>query len=375
MTEQPIAQRNWNTEGIRYTGSKREIIPRILALLDEHCPAVHQILDGCAGTTRVSQALKRNGYAVTANDLASYTTIFGRCYLLNTKPAEHYAEWIDHLNQLPGKSGWFTQYYGGLVTSSSQGNAVQSDGKKRPWQQHNTRKLDAILAEIPTLTTDKVQQAVLLTSTMLAMDKVDNTMGHQVAYLKQWPTRSYDTMHLEMPALIPNGIAGRVSQRSIFDVEERYDLVYLDPPYGTNNQKTKTTRVRYRSYYHLWTTVCQNDQPSLHGASLRRYDASSDTLPNGISVFESTDHGKVYAATERLIAKLNCRYVLFSYANKGKLSEADLRKIFASYKVLDFCAFDHKENAMRHSTINEAWLGDQGANQEFLILIDKSGQP
>jgi adenine-specific DNA-methyltransferase len=206
---------------------------------------------------------------------------------------------------------------------------------------------------------------------MLAMDKVDNTMGHQVAYLKKWSKRSFDTIQLNVPSLIPAGKPCFTSQKSIFDIAEPYDLVYLDPPYGTNNQKTKTTRVRYRSYYHLWTTICQNDQPTLHGAALRRQDASSDTLPGGISVFEHTDHQVVYDATQKLIDGLNCRYVLFSYANKAKLSESDLREIFGAYKILKFATFAHKEHAMKKSTINKAWLGDQRKNQEFLILIDK----
>lgn len=368
-----MKQKNWNTttEGIRYTGSKREIIPRILELIDRNCEGVQTILDGCAGTTRVSQALRRNGYQVTANDLALYTQVFGRCYLLNTQKPEHYQKWITHLNQLKGKSGWFTENYGGLVTNSEKGSAIQADGQKRPWQVHNTKKLDVILQEIPNLTSDSIAQSVLLTATILAMDKVDNTMGHQVAYLKDWSSRSYTDIALQVPALIPAGKPCAISHRSIFDVDAYYDLVYLDPPYGTNNQKTKTTRVRYRSYYHLWTTVCKNDQPSLYGEARRRYDASSDSLPGGTSVFESTDHTVVFNETKRLIDQLNCRYVLFSYANKGKLSERDLRDIFAPYKLLQFLAFDHKENAMKHATINQAWLGDQSRNQEFLILIEK----
>lgn len=368
-----MTAKTWDThtEGIRYTGSKREIIPRILELIEQNCEGVQTVLDGCAGTTRVSQAFRRNGFEVTANDLALYTQVFGRAYLLNTNKSSHYHKWIDNLNQLKGVSGWFTENYGGVVTTNSKGNAVQKDGQKRPWQVHNTRKLDAILAEIPKLTRDPIEQGVLLTATILAMDKVDNTMGHQVAYLKDWSARSYAAIELQVPALISEGKSCAISQRSIFDIDEYYDLVYLDPPYGTNNQKTKTTRVRYRSYYHLWTTVCKNDQPSLHGAARRRYDASSDSLPNGISVFESTNHSIVFQETKRLIEQLNCRYILFSYANKGKLSEQDLRDIFAPYTILKFSAFDHKENAMKHSTINQEWLGDQKRNQEFLILVEK----
>lgn len=360
------------TEGIRYTGSKKEIIPKILSLIKQHCIDVQTILDGCAGTTRVSQAFRRHGYTVTANDLSDYTQTFGRCYLQNTKTASHYQPWIDELNKLKGVSGWFTKHYGGLVTTHVKGNAVQSDGNKRPWQAHNTQKLDAILAKIPELTTDPVERSVLLTSAILAMDKVDNTMGHQVAYLKDWPKRSYANVHLEVPALIPTGKPCHISQRSIFDIKEYYDLIYLDPPYGTNNQKTKTTRVRYRSYYHLWTTVCRNDQPTLHGAALRRKDASSDSIPGAISVFENTNHDVVFENTKQLIQQLNCKYVLFSYGNKSKLSEADLRQIFNEYKILEFAVFDHKENAMKTATTNSEWLGDQTKYQEFLILIEKT---
>ena len=157
-----------------------------------------------------------------------------------------------------------------------------------------------------------------------------------------------------------------MSQRSIFDIKEYYDLIYLDPPYGTNNQKTKTTRVRYKSYYHLWTTVCRNDQPTLHGAALRRKDASSDSL-RALSVFENTNHDIVFENTKKLIQQLNCQYVLFSYGNKSKLSESDLRQIFNEYKVIEFAVFDHKENAMKTATTNSEWLGDQTKYQEFLI--------
>jgi adenine-specific DNA-methyltransferase len=359
------------TEGVRYTGSKREIIPKILEICANSCDGIRSVLDGCSGTTRVSQAFKTAGYDVTANDLAEYTQVFGRCYLLNNKPKQYFVQWVEHLNSIEGKSGWFTKHYGGVVGTNPKGNAIQSDGKKRPWQIHNTKKLDSILEEIPKLTADPTERSVLLTSTILAMDKVDNTMGHQVAFLKQWPKRSFDTIHLEVPRLISGQGNCSVSRKSIFDIEDYFDLVYLDPPYGTNNQVTKTTRVRYRSYYHLWTTICKNDQPSLHGAALRRYDASSDSLPGGISQFESTNHEVVYQATRKLIEQLNCRYVLFSYSITGKVTPTDLQEIFSQYKLLQFARFDYKEHAMKRCTSNETWLGDQGVNQEFLILIEK----
>ena len=117
------------TEGIRYTGSKKTIIPRIWEMIQQHCSNVNTVLDACAGTTRVSQAFRQAGYAVTANDLAIYSQVFGRCYLLNNKSASYYDDWIQHLNNLTGIDGWFSKHYGGLVTTHKDGNAVQKDGK------------------------------------------------------------------------------------------------------------------------------------------------------------------------------------------------------------------------------------------------------
>ena len=146
-------------------------------MIHKHCPEVETVLDACAGTTRVSQALRKGGYSVTANDLAVYSKVFAQCYLLNTHPKEHYEPWIAELNAIDGVDGWFSQHYGGLVTSKPLGNAIQEDGQKRPWQLHNTKKLDAILERIPLLTQDTIERAVLLSSTMLAMDKVDNILS------------------------------------------------------------------------------------------------------------------------------------------------------------------------------------------------------
>ena len=36
-TQQPVFTK---TEGVRYTGSKKEIIPKILSLIERHCPDV-----------------------------------------------------------------------------------------------------------------------------------------------------------------------------------------------------------------------------------------------------------------------------------------------------------------------------------------------
>jgi len=172
------------TQGIRYSGSKKEILSSILDMIKNL--EIKNTLDGFAGSTRVGQALKQSGYNVDSNDISIYSYIFGNCYLVNNRPKEYYIGKINHLNSLVGYEGWFTKNYGGLVTNNPNGNAVQADGKKRPWQKHNTMRLDAIRDEIDIISENEVEKSVLLTSLMMAMDKVDNGLGHQVSYLKEW---------------------------------------------------------------------------------------------------------------------------------------------------------------------------------------------
>ena len=73
------------TYGIKYTGSKLKILPYILDIIGE-LKDVKTVLDGFAGTTRVSQALAAKGYEVTVNDVSIWSKTFANCFLRANKP-------------------------------------------------------------------------------------------------------------------------------------------------------------------------------------------------------------------------------------------------------------------------------------------------
>ena len=62
-----------NTQGIRYSGSKKNIVPKIVEIVKKL--DVKNVLDGFAGTTRVGQAFKMSGYNVDSNDLSIYSKV------------------------------------------------------------------------------------------------------------------------------------------------------------------------------------------------------------------------------------------------------------------------------------------------------------
>lgn len=360
------------TEGIKYAGSKLKLLPHILQLAKR--VSAKTVLDGFSGTTRVSQALARRGYTVVCNDIAVWSEIFGTCYLLCKRPRSAYQPLIDHLNATPPVDGWFTEHYGGEPNG---GSAVQLDGLKKPWQRHNARKLDGIRREIESLNLDKVDKAVALTSLILALDKVDSSLGHFVAYLKDWSPRSYNQLFLEVPELFPSEVQHEVYRRDIFDLVSNIsaDLAYFDPPYGSNNDKMPPSRIRYASYYHLWTTVCLFDEPPLFGKAKRRADTSDTVSASVFEEFRADDGGKFIAvkSIEKLIDATNTRWIVLSYSSGGRATAEELNDVIArNGRLLEVIELDYKTNVMAGMKWTNEWLRDaERPNREFLFLVEK----
>lgn len=356
------------TEGIRYSGSKNKLLPKLIPLIEYYNPNV--VMDGFAGTTRVSQALKKSGFTTICNDINLWSLVFGNCYLLNRRPRKHYKEKIDYLNSLEGRFGWFSENYGGKVYEG--GLSVQNDNKKRMWQLHNAMKLDAIRDEIDNISEDEIEKSVLLTSLILALDKVDNTVGHHAAFLKRWSPRSYYDIQLQVPNFIIDYLDHKVHQEDIFDLlrKEKADLYYFDPPYGSNNDKTPTTRVRYTSYYNIWKTVILNDKPELFGASGRREDSKDRFATSIFEEYKVSNDGMFIAekAIDDLLESIDDGIIIFSYSNNGRVPIENLKEKFD--KVFQF---SHKSNAMKDMTTNGKWLNQNynTNNEEYILIREK----
>jgi len=362
------------TQGIKYIGSKLKLIPQILQLIKK--VDAKTILDGFSGTTRVSQALAKLGYSVVCNDIAPWSEVFGTCYLLNTKPKEAYQPLIEHLNAVPPVDGWFTAHYGG---HPNDGCAIQADGLKKPWQLHNTRKLDAIRQEIETLKLDTVDKAVALTSLILALDRVDSSLAHFSAYLKAWAPRAYKKLVLEVPNVFTSAGKHQVFQSDIFELVPcvSVDLAYFDPPYGSNNEKMPASRVRYAAYYRLWKSVVLFDNPLLFGKAKRREDTSDLIAASPFEEFRRNPNGRFIAvdAIEKLIRATQARWILLSYSSGGRATAEELNEVIQrNSELIDVVEIDYKRNVMAGMKWTHEWVSAaEQPNREFLFLLETKG--
>lgn len=350
------------TEGIKYVGSKLKILPHIIQIINGL--KIRTALDAFSGTTRVAQAFSQLGFDTSANDIAEYSEIFGHCYLLSTKPNEFYQKFIDELNSLKGTFGWFSQHYGG-----------ENEAGKRPFQLKNTMKLDAIRDKIDEFDLNFTDKAVLLTSLILALDCVDNTLGHYASYLSGWCKRSYNDLFLRLPRRFTPKTQNRVIKSDAFKaITNFYDLVYFDPPYGSNNEKMPPSRVRYKAYYHFYKSVILNDKPRVFGKANRREDSRDTAFPCIFEEFKRDESNKFIAmrAIERLIANTNARYILLSYSSGGRASKQELQEIISlNGRLLDAREIDYKKNVMSAMRWSYEWVNDDNTHKEYLFLLER----
>lgn len=286
---------------IKYLGSKRRLVPQLVAIA-QAIPGARTVLDLFTGSTRVAQGMKAAGFTVTANDLASYSAVLAEAFIATDGARVRRARLegiLDELNALPGERGYVTATF---------------CEEARYFQPMNGARIDAIRAAIDGMALTRSERAIVMTSLLLAADKVDSTTGLQMAYLKQWSARSAKRLTLEMPALLPGkGRALQEDARVCVARPESYDLAYLDPPYNQHS---------YYSNYHVWETLVRGDAPATYGIARKREDCRTTK-----SAFNQ--RAKAWNALRDVVMGVKARHVMLSFSDEGFFTEQAIRAMLA----------------------------------------------
>ena len=240
-------------------------------------------------------------------------------------------------------------------------------------------KLDAIRDEIENLGLEWIDKCVILTSLILSLDSVDSTLGHYVSYLNRWSSRSYNDLFLKLPEIQRNHNEHHVLKGDIFNTiqNKKYDLAYFDPPYGSNNEKMPPSRVRYASYYHIWTSIIKHDKPEVFGKVNRRVDSRDKFSASVFEEFRKDKHGNFIAmnAIEKLIRETNAKYILLSYSSGGRATRQNLYDILNDNgEVINIQDINYKKNVMSNMRWTNDWINSDGKYHEYLFLLKKDSK-
>jgi len=349
------------TSGVKYIGSKFNLLEPILNIVNKYVELEPNrrpsLIDAFTGTTRVAQAFRQEGWDTQTSDLSWASECYAQTFLqLNNN--HHLNTIIDDLNKTVPKTGWLTKYYCDARTPD--GNVV------RVWQPENGKKADAIRdsIELRGKKLSKQEKATLITALIFGLDKVDNTVGIQQAYLKTWCTRSYNKLSLKLPQVVSMSCPPKSKHYvgdSLLINYDQADVAYIDPPYSGHT---------YFSYYHIWDSISRWDKPEVGLKTNRRIDrvTASDEYDDSMA---SPWNSKVHAleAFTKLFTRLPARYLLISYSNESLVPIKDLIDLSRKFGKIVVQEIDYKRNIM--SQIGNGEIGKK-RNKEYLILIKKN---
>ncbi|OUU23372.1 MAG: DNA methyltransferase [Planctomycetia bacterium TMED53] len=299
---------------IKYLGSKRLLIPGIRSVVDS-IPKRGRFLDLFSGTSRVGHEMKKAGWQVILNDWNRYAWVLATAHVVcDPDRTNEIVKLIDHLHTIPTKDGWFTETY---------------CRKSRYFTPENGSRIEAIRDEIQRMELDEELECVLLAMLMEAADRVDSTVGVQMAYLKEWSKRSLQPLQLRVPELIPGSPLGKAEAHCLEAQEAAQklhtDVAYLDPPYNQH---------KYIGNYHVWETLVRWDQPEVYGVACKRIDCRDKR-----SDFNSRPG--IHAAMEQLIQNLSAPIKIISFSDEGYLPKSEMEALLEKYGKLQTLSRSH----------------------------------
>ncbi|MEM6961075.1 MAG: DNA adenine methylase [Myxococcota bacterium] len=332
---------------IKYIGSKRTLIPQIVRAV-KGFGDVRSVLDLFSGTSRVGHALKRAGFEVTGNDHLSFASVLARCYVeADASHVEAEArELLSELQNTPAKRGYFTETF---------------CEQARYFQPHNGARVDAIREAIAAKNLPRNLEAIALTSLMEAADRVDSTTGVQMAYLKQWASRSHKEISLRLPEVLPG--KGRALQLEAMEAAAStpVDLVYLDPPYNQHS---------YLGNYHIWETLVRWDKPDFYGVACKRVACRDYKSP-----FNSKK--RIVSALESIIRVLSAQHLVVSFNNEGFINREEMEEILGTFGRVRTVEIDFKRYVGAQIGVYSPSGKKVGSvshlrNKELLYLVSKN---
>jgi adenine-specific DNA-methyltransferase len=309
---------------VRIIGSKYKMLENLLAVMDKEKITGRTFFDIFCGSTAVGRFFKRK-FTITSNDILYFSYVLQKALIdLNSYPKFEGLTFIaderegdkirasavlEYLNNIGGSKGFIYWHY----TPASK---VVDGVERKYFSELNGEKIDAIRMKIGEWFTNENitedEYFYLISSLLLAVQKIANISGTYGTYNKIWDTRAKKTLKLQVIEIIDSKFGHKAFNEDSLKLLNKIncDIAYVDPPYNSR---------QYISNYHILETIAKYDNPTINGKSgLRNYSGEKST-------FCSSKTAK--RDLLKLLSGLRAKYIILSYNSEGLLSKDEIKEI------------------------------------------------
>ncbi len=332
----------------RYQGSKAKIVPWIWNHLKGL--SFETVLDAFGGTGVVGYLLKHQGKQVTYNDALRFNYQIGLAIIENNQETLSQEDLCLILSSVPAK-----MYQSFIADNFAD---IYYTDKENQW-------LDRVVQNIPLLLS-KYKQALAYYALIQAClvkrpfnlfhrrnlyirtAEVERSFGNKTTWDRSFEEHFRSFVGEVNQLVFDNGKQNRALQCDVLEIEGRYDLVYLDPPYTT----AAGVSVDYLDFYHFLEGLVNYEQwPSMvdwrsaHRRMLRR-----DNL--------WTDKTRLRKDFRHLFEQHRNSIIAISYRSDGIPSVAEIESDLRMFK----------NNVRKHLLSGYQYVLSKKRTQEVLII-------
>lgn len=345
----------------RIIGSKYNILFDIYKILKKEGITGYSFFDVFSGSAAVGRFFKKM-YSIISNDNLYFSYVLQRGLIginnfpsfsnlnlnnLLKEPKGRINQILNYLNTLKGTEGFIYQHY----TPASK----DIDGVERKYfSLENGMKIDSVRIQIEEWFKEGYisddEYFYLLTSLLIAVQKVANISGTYGAFNKFWDPRAHKPLILKYIEVIPSKFTHVAYNENIFDLLEKItcDIAYIDPPYNSR---------QYISNYHVLEIIAKYDNPKIKGKTgIREYGDKEK------SVFCSKK--EVKDAFLKLLSDLKAKYIIISYNSDGFLSKNQIIQILEDSGIkrlrfyeIPYRRFKSNNNSKKNKVIEYLFIG------------------
>lgn len=343
----------------RYQGSKRKILPWFYKHFKEI--QFENALDVFGGSAVVSYLFKRMNKSVTYNDYLKFNYLIGKALIENRDVTLNNSD-VERILASTSLT------HGKVITKHFKDVFFKPD--ENIWLDNTTLNIYSLnhckgneLEYKKALAFYALFQACLIKrpfnlfhrkNLKLRTNNVKRTFGN----FKNWE-RSFTYYFREFIDEVNNCVFDNNKEcfamnKDVFDLEENYDLVYIDPPYFRRDGRNETSN--YINSYHFLEGIARYDE----WLDLIDYNTINNRFKT--TQYSNFTHKTIEKNIEQLVDKFRNSIIVFSYKNAGYPSIRSIMKLLKKFKKQVYT------RSINYSYALNGQNGNKIKNREVLII-------
>lgn len=344
----------------RYQGSKRKILPWIHDKI-KHLE-FNTVLDACGGSGSVSYLFKKMGKQVTYNDKLKFNYTIGKALIQNQQIKfleEDYENLFSWINEHDFET-FITNNFKGIYYPTRENRWL--DGVNQGilnmnhyyGQELDYKKSIAYYALFQACLIKRPFNLFHRKNLKIRTRDVERNFGNKITWDKPF-IKHYESFIAEANSMIfDSGVECFSTNQSIFEINNTFDLVYIDPPYIAKEGANETSN--YLKCYHFLEGLANFDEWS----NLIDFDTINLRFKN-VTEQNEFQRENIIETFDKIFQQFRDSIIVFSYKEGGTPSIETLIKLMKKYKrtVTKTC---------KHYTYALNKQNDNIRNREVLII-------